>query len=117
MVWSSSTTGDRTKGYPGSSLVVTTAWVALDFSTSCHGRWSGVGTLEWGFGFFWIGDQGQVPQFLARPRESGAEVRRWLILVSVHLLDEVSRNLEQQVLHRLGHWVQWIWLWLMEPVS
>jgi hypothetical protein len=37
-------------------LAVTTARVALDFNTSRHGRWSGVGTLEWGFGF-WIGDQ------------------------------------------------------------
>jgi hypothetical protein len=41
------------QGYPGSSLAVTTgsAWVALDFNASCHGRWSGVGTLELGFSF------------------------------------------------------------------
>jgi hypothetical protein len=29
-------------------LVVTTAWVALDFNTSGQGRWSGDGTLELG---------------------------------------------------------------------
>jgi hypothetical protein len=86
MAWSSSFTGDRTKGTQDLPLVVTTAWVALDFKSSRHGRWSGVGTLE-GEWVFWIGDQGQVPQLLARPRESGAEVRRWLILVGVHLLD------------------------------
>jgi hypothetical protein len=51
MVWSSSFTGDRTKVYPVSSLAVTTTWVALDFNTSHHGRWSGVGTLDWGLGF------------------------------------------------------------------
>lgn len=86
MAWGSSITGDRTKGTQDLPLVVTTARVALDFNASRHGRWSGVGTLE-GDWVFWIGDQGQVPQLLARPRESGAEVRRWLILVSVHLLD------------------------------
>jgi hypothetical protein len=43
------------QGYPGSSLAVTTARVALDFTASRHGRWSGVGTLE-GDWVFWIGD-------------------------------------------------------------
>jgi hypothetical protein len=51
MAWGSSFTGDRTKGYPGSSLVVTTARVALDFNASRHGRWSGVGTLDGDLGF------------------------------------------------------------------
>jgi hypothetical protein len=51
MVWSSSITGDRTKGTQDLPLVVTTARVALDFNASRHGRWSGVGTLDWGFGF------------------------------------------------------------------
>jgi hypothetical protein len=51
MVWSSSITGDRTRGTQDLPLVVTTAWVALDFKSSGQGRWSGVGTLEWEFGF------------------------------------------------------------------
>jgi hypothetical protein len=48
---------------------------------------------------------------------AGAEVRHWLILVWVYLLGKVSRDLEQRLLHRLGHWEQWILLELMEPTT
>jgi hypothetical protein len=86
MAWGSSFTGDRTKGTQDLPLAVTTAGIALDFNASRHGRWSGVGTLE-GDWVFWIGDQARCHCLLARPRESGAEVRHWLILVGVYLLD------------------------------
>jgi hypothetical protein len=60
VAWGSSITGDRTKGTQDLPLVVTTAWVALDFKSS--GLEDGVGLGLWkGIGFFGIGDQGQVP--------------------------------------------------------
>jgi hypothetical protein len=60
MVWGSSITGDRTKGTQDLPLAVTTAgllWISMLAVME-----DGVGLGLWkGIGFFWIGDQGQVP--------------------------------------------------------
>jgi hypothetical protein len=58
-----------------------------------------------------------MPKVHGMAEAAGAERGHWLILVRVYLLVWVSRDLEQQLLHRLWHWEQWMVLELMEPTS